>query len=696
MTDPANDDDDYDLKDEELVDFEGSDYGFESGEDEDDELEPTTNPPSSITITTKGGFGSVEIENEKDAAQVDGVLVQPPVVDHQPRDKLLPPKPDLEDGELDDAAMPEGCDPEAVSNGGDDDEGENDRREPKRRKDRYAAERQLENKERRDADESALVHSRQHRGRGSDKMHGSQRNNYFRGTRGVNAAPFHRGNSGPGIMGPGRPPVPMEYGGHMPLRPIDRGFPRPIGGMVAPGRLNHSEMQNQIRDSMAVQGHILRYQQCVQLAQEVQQAQAQAQAHAQAQAQAQVQARAHAHAQAQAQVQARAHVHAHSQGHVHAHAHAQAQVHMANSEALRASMNSSTMRPMMGLELIGGQVQASHGIMDLHVQTPDSGQQMNFLRPLEGFGSRVPQNTDFAAGRGSIGSHLLNQSSNRDRAAGRQMNAWLPASAVHHEISTISGARARAQGQSRGQVMSSLWGEPPVGGIPTGFPSPLGVIGHVAPVNVSPGIAPAGVIALGTPKRQGSLPIVMPSSTASNRENPNVKKVDTRPQVDGTWRTNGDNRGSLHNNGNSAPSSRKDAGAWSKSSTGQTGSKRSRENGVDRRHSSGSSGTGTKPIAPPNVGNGMGATGNNLIRLGGPVTKSRVLSVSGFPENTSMAVVVEAFEKQGKILDFKKDEKGNAFRITFSSVDEAVSAKRSLHRTLLNGRQITVDYTVQR
>uniref|UniRef100_A0A7I4AB54 RRM domain-containing protein n=1 Tax=Physcomitrium patens TaxID=3218 RepID=A0A7I4AB54_PHYPA len=517
------------------------------------------------------------------------------------------------------------------------------------------------------------------------------------GTRGVNAAPFHRGNSGPGIMGPGRPPVPMEYGGHMPLRPIDRGFPRPIGGMVAPGRLNHSEqMQNQIRDSMAVQGHILRYQQCVQLAQEVQQAQAQAQAHAQAQAQAQVQARAHAHAQAQAQVQARAHVHAHSQGHVHAHAHAQAQVHMANSEALRASMNSSTMRPMMGLELIGGQVQASHGIMDLHVQTPDSGQQMNFLRPLEGFGSRVPQNTDFAAGRGSIGSHLLNQSSNRDRAAGRQMNAWLPASAVHHEISTISGARARAQGQSRGQVMSSLWGEPPVGGIPTGFPSPLGVIGHVAPVNVSPGIAPAGVIALGTPKRQGSLPIVMPSSTASNRENPNVKKVDTRPQVDGTWRTNGDNRGSLHNNGNSAPSSRKDAGAWSKSSTGQTGSKRSRENGVDRRHSSGSSGTGTKPIAPPNVGNGMGATGNNLIRLGGPVTKSRVLSVSGFPENTSMAVVVEAFEKQGKILDFKKDEKGNAFRITFSSVDEAVSAKRSLHRTLLNGRQITVDYTVQR
>jgi hypothetical protein len=92
----------------------------------------------------------------------------------------------------------------------------------------------------------------------------------------------------------------------------------------------------------------------------------------------------------------------------------------------------------------------------------------------------------------------------------------------------------------------------------------------------------------------------------------------------------------------------------------------------------------------------MGTAGNHLIQLGGPVTKSRVLSVSGFPENTSMAVVVEAFEKQGKVLDFKKDEKGNAFHITFSNVSEAVSAKRSLHRTLLNGSQITVDYTVQR
>lgn len=52
-----------------------------------------------------------------------------------------------------------------MANGGDDDEGENDRRERKRRRDRYAAERQLDSKGRRDAGENALSHSRQYRGR---------------------------------------------------------------------------------------------------------------------------------------------------------------------------------------------------------------------------------------------------------------------------------------------------------------------------------------------------------------------------------------------------------------------------------------------------------------------------------------------------------------------------------------------------
>lgn len=53
-----------------------------------------------------------------------------------------------------------------MANGGDDDEGENDRRDRKRRKDRYAAERQLDNKGRRDAEETALAHNRQFRARG--------------------------------------------------------------------------------------------------------------------------------------------------------------------------------------------------------------------------------------------------------------------------------------------------------------------------------------------------------------------------------------------------------------------------------------------------------------------------------------------------------------------------------------------------
>lgn len=359
---------------------------------------------------------------------------------------------------------------------------------------------------------------------------------------------------------------------------------------------------------------------------------------------------------------------------------------MANFGTIRASMSGSTMRPMMGLELIGGQLQGSHGMMHLQAQKPDSGPQVNYPRPLEGFGTRAPPSTDFAAGRISGGGLLLNQASNRDRTvSGRQPSAWAPSSAIYHEVSSVPAARGRTHGQGRGQVMSPLWAEPPVGGIPTGFPSPLGVIGHAVPANVSPG----GVVALGTPKRQGSLPIVIPHHAAANRENANIKKADIRPQVDGTWRTNGDNRGSVHHNGTPAPYSRNDSAVWSKSSSGgQFGNKRSRENGLDRRHSS-------KTVTVSSVGNGMETAGNHLIQLGGPVTKSRMLSVSGFPENTSMATVVEAFEKQGKILEFKKNDKGNAFHITFSSVAEAVSAKRSLHRTLLNGRQITVDYTVQ-
>lgn len=82
----------------------------------------------------------------------------------------------------------------------------------------------------------------------------------------------------------------------------------------------------------------------------------------------------------------------------------------------------------------------------------------------------------------------------------------------------------------------------------------------------------------------------------------------------------------------------------------------------------------------------------NMIQLGGPVQRSRVLTVGGLPEGTPLSIVIEAFEKQGKIEDVKKRESGDAFTITFSTLHEAVSAKRLLHRSILRGKQITVDY----
>ncbi|KAG0574767.1 hypothetical protein KC19_VG289300 [Ceratodon purpureus] len=670
MADPGEDED-YDLKDEELVDFEGSDYGFESAEEV--ETVASEAPLPIIAIAEALALESAEIEDVRDG-RADEVALQTPlvdVVDHTIKHRL-PFKPDLEDGELDDAAMPEGSDPEAVANGGDNDGGENDRRERKRRNDRQVGERSIRcgnNYARRNIVEMALVHSRHLRGRGSEKMHGSQPNNYPRGTKGANAAPCQRVNSGPGIMGPGRPPISVEHRGNMTLRSINRGFPRLIGGVVFSGRLNQTEnnMHSHIRDSRPVQEHILRHQRILQFAQEqVQHAQVQA-----AQAQAQVQVGVLAQAQAHAQVQ---------------HIHVQAQVHLANPGALRPALNSSTLHPIMGLDRTGGQVKASHTMMHLHVQSPDLNAQINFPRHFQDFGTRAPLGADLYAIRGSLWAPPLNQRRNEGRSvAPRQLNAWPPSSAVRHEILNMPAARGRARIQGQGQVISPFWVESPGGEILAGFSSPLEVISQTFPNNGTPGIAPEGVMALGTPKTRGSLPMIMPNHDAANRENISSKMVDIRPQVDSTWRTNGENH---YKFGTLAPSSRNDNSStvWANSSPGgQAGFKRSRENGMDRRHCS-------KPAPLTCVGNGTGIAGNNLIQLGGPVITSRVLSVSGFPENTSMAAVVEAFEKQGKILDFRKDENENAFLITFSSMAEAISAKRYLHRTILNGRQITVDY----
>lgn len=87
-----------------------------------------------------------------------------------------------------------------------------------------------------------------------------------------------------------------------------------------------------------------------------------------------------------------------------------------------------------------------------------------------------------------------------------------------------------------------------------------------------------------------------------------------------------------------------------------------------------------------------GPSTTNMVQLGGPVQRSRVLTVGGLPEGTPLSIVIEAFENQGKIEDVKKRERGDAFTITFSTLHEAVSAKRLLHRSILRGKQITVDY----
>lgn len=124
MADPSEDEN-YDLKDEELVDFEGSDYGFESAEEEAEEATAVAPPapvaahpapapaPASASAPESGEIEHVE-DGRGDAGAVVKLPEVPPrrVVDDDVEvplkaPKLPPPptKPDLEDGELDDAAM---------------------------------------------------------------------------------------------------------------------------------------------------------------------------------------------------------------------------------------------------------------------------------------------------------------------------------------------------------------------------------------------------------------------------------------------------------------------------------------------------------------------------------------------------------------------------------------------------------------
>lgn len=144
------DDEDYDVKDEELVDFEGSDYGFDSADEEEQRVEDQAAVAVAVAVAASPAPQHVKIneEEEEEREQIPPLAPPPPslppapsscapapasgdasgiadanasaeaaaeappvavVVDDPPSsklDKLFPrPKPDLEDGELDDAAM---------------------------------------------------------------------------------------------------------------------------------------------------------------------------------------------------------------------------------------------------------------------------------------------------------------------------------------------------------------------------------------------------------------------------------------------------------------------------------------------------------------------------------------------------------------------------------------------------------------
>lgn len=53
-------------------------------------------------------------------------------------------------------------------------------------------------------------------------------------------------------MGPGRPAVPLDFGGAIPMRPLGRGFPRHVGGMGASGRpnVNDFNVSDQVHESL--------------------------------------------------------------------------------------------------------------------------------------------------------------------------------------------------------------------------------------------------------------------------------------------------------------------------------------------------------------------------------------------------------------------------------------------------------------
>ncbi|GBG67788.1 hypothetical protein CBR_g913 [Chara braunii] len=87
------------------------------------------------------------------------------------------------------------------------------------------------------------------------------------------------------------------------------------------------------------------------------------------------------------------------------------------------------------------------------------------------------------------------------------------------------------------------------------------------------------------------------------------------------------------------------------------------------------------------------ATGSNLIQLGGPVTKSRTLVVSNIGKDLKGSSIAKTFATSGDVTSVNRLPNGNLL-VSYSSVAEAVAAKRHFHRSVLGGSEITVEYAV--
>eukprot|EP00897_Mesotaenium_endlicherianum_P002987 jgi/Mesen1/2716/ME000168S01790 len=81
----------------------------------------------------------------------------------------------------------------------------------------------------------------------------------------------------------------------------------------------------------------------------------------------------------------------------------------------------------------------------------------------------------------------------------------------------------------------------------------------------------------------------------------------------------------------------------------------------------------------------------SFVQLGGPVSKSRSLVVSGYPEGPPPDAVADLFEKEGKIMSMRAEEAH--LIVTYAQLQDAISAKRKLHRSQYLGRLISVDYS---